>query len=157
MRGWPLRLDRACAVTRNESAMPNSVGPRTHASSSATTAPRPAVFEARGLTKVYRMGEIEVHALRGIDLDLYQGEFVVLLGPSGSGKSTLLHILGGLDVPTSGRVQYRDHNLTAYDDAALTRYRRDHADVPTSTLDFICIIRYIRCANLNRCARSGLR
>jgi putative ABC transport system ATP-binding protein len=81
----------------------------------------PAVFEARDLTKVYRMGEVEVHALRGVDLDLYEGEFVVLLGPSGSHKSTLLNILGGLDVPTSGRVHYRDHDLTAYDDAALTR------------------------------------
>jgi putative ABC transport system ATP-binding protein len=84
------------------------------------------VFEARGLTKVYRMGEVEVHALGGIDLDLYAGEFVVLLGPSGSGKSTLLNILGGLDVPTTGTVRYKDHDLTAYDDAALTRYRREH-------------------------------
>lgn len=95
-------------------------------SSAATMTPRMAVFEARGLTKVYRMGEIEVHALRGVDLDLFLGEFVVLLGPSGSGKSTLLNILGGLDVPTAGRVHYRDHDLTAYDDAALTRYRREH-------------------------------
>ncbi len=86
----------------------------------------PAVFEARNLTKVYRMGEVEVHALRGIDLDLFEGEFVVLLGPSGSGKSTLLNILGGLDVPTAGTVHYRDHDLTADDDAALTRYRREH-------------------------------
>ena len=78
------------------------------------------------MTKVYRMGEVEVHALRGVDLDLYQGEFVVLLGPSGSGKSTLLNILGGLDVPTSGSVHYRDHNLMAEDDTALTRYRREH-------------------------------
>jgi putative ABC transport system ATP-binding protein len=84
------------------------------------------VFEARGLTKIYRMGEVEVHALRGVDLDLYEGEFVVLLGPSGSGKSTLLNILGGLDVPTSGKVHYRDHDLSTYDDAALTRYRREH-------------------------------
>jgi putative ABC transport system ATP-binding protein len=84
------------------------------------------VFQARGLTKVYRMGEVEVHALRGVDLDLYEGEFVVLLGPSGSGKSTLLNILGGLDVPTSGRVRYRDRDLTAADDALLTRYRREH-------------------------------
>src|SRR6516225_1314676 len=88
--------------------------------------PRLAVFEARGLTKVYRMGEVEVHALRGIDLDLYEGEFVVLLGPSGSGKSTLLNILGGLDVPTSGKVHYQDHDLTSEDDATLTRYRREH-------------------------------
>lgn len=83
-------------------------------------------FVARGLTKVYRMGEIEVHALRGVDLDLFPGEFVVLLGPSGSGKSTLLNILGGLDVPTAGTVRYLDHDLTAADEAALTRYRREH-------------------------------
>jgi putative ABC transport system ATP-binding protein len=61
-----------------------------------------AVFVARGITKVYRMGEVEVHALRGVDLDLQRSEFVVLLGPSGSGKSTLLNILGGLDIPTAG-------------------------------------------------------
>ena len=85
-----------------------------------------AVFEARGLTKVYRMGETEVHALRGVDLDLYQGEFVVLLGPSGSGKSTLLNILGGLDVPTTGSVRFRDHDLSGEDDELLTHYRRDH-------------------------------
>ncbi|MFN4258171.1 MAG: ABC transporter ATP-binding protein [Gemmataceae bacterium] len=72
------------------------------------------------------MGEVEVPALRGVDLDLYAGEFVVLLGPSGSGKSTLLNILGGLDVPSSGRVYYREQELTAADDAALTRYRRHH-------------------------------
>src|SRR5512144_1192312 len=88
--------------------------------------PTQPVFRARGLTKVYRMGEVEVHALRGVDLDLYAGEFVVLLGPSGSGKSTLLNILGGLDVPSSGTVHYRDHDLTDDDDMALTRYRRDH-------------------------------
>jgi putative ABC transport system ATP-binding protein len=84
------------------------------------------VFEARGLTKVYRMGDVEVHALRGVDLDLYASEMVVLLGPSGSGKSTLLNILGGLDVPTSGRVRYREHDLTRMDDGAMTRYRREH-------------------------------
>lgn len=85
-----------------------------------------AVFVARGLTKVYHMGEVDVQALRGVDLDLYEHEFVVLLGPSGSGKSTLLNILGGLDVPSSGSVHYLDHDLTAFDDAALTRYRREH-------------------------------
>lgn len=87
---------------------------------------REAVFEARGLTKVYRVGEVEVHALRGVDIDLYDGEFAVLLGPSGSGKSTLLNILGGLDVPTSGRVHFREHDLSTFDDAALTHYRREH-------------------------------
>jgi putative ABC transport system ATP-binding protein len=85
-----------------------------------------AVFQARGLAKVYRLGDVEVQALRGVDLDLYQGEFLVLLGPSGSGKSTLLNILGGLDVPTIGKVHFRDHDLSTYDDAALTHYRRDH-------------------------------
>jgi len=90
------------------------------------TPSRPAVFIARGLTKIYRMGEVEVHALRGVDLDIYSGEFVVLLGPSGSGKSTLLNILGGLDVPTSGTAMWRDHDLTRSDETALTRYRREH-------------------------------
>ena len=85
-----------------------------------------ALFEARGITKVYHTGEIDVHALRGVDLALFQGEFVVLLGPSGSGKSTLLNILGGLDAPTSGTVRFRDHDLTTIDDKALTRYRREH-------------------------------
>lgn len=85
-----------------------------------------SVYQARGITKVYRMGEVEVHALRGVDLDLYQGEFIVLLGPSGSGKSTLLNILGGLDVPTAGTVTYRGKDLTSNDDALLTSYRRNH-------------------------------
>jgi putative ABC transport system ATP-binding protein len=85
-----------------------------------------AVFAARALTKVYEMGEVRVQALRGIDFDLFEGEFVVLLGPSGSGKSTLLNILGGLDVPTSGEVVYRDRNLTTAGEAALTAYRRSH-------------------------------
>jgi len=85
-----------------------------------------AVFSARGVTKDYHMGEVTVRALRGVDLDLYAGEFVVLLGPSGSGKSTLLNILGGLDVPSDGSVHYRDRELTNFDDADLTRYRRNH-------------------------------
>ena len=84
------------------------------------------VFTARGLTKIYRMGEVEVHALRGVDLDIYASEFVVLLGPSGSGKSTLLNILGGLDRPTSGTARWRDHDLGRSSEAELTRYRREH-------------------------------
>ncbi len=84
------------------------------------------VFTACGVTKVYRMGETEVNALRGVDLEVRPGEFIVLLGPSGSGKSTLLNILGGLDTPTSGTVRFGDHDLTRADEASLTRYRREH-------------------------------
>jgi putative ABC transport system ATP-binding protein len=84
------------------------------------------VFVARGLCKSYGTGDATVHALRDLDLDILEGEFVVLLGPSGSGKSTLLNILGGLDAPTSGRAAWRDHELTGADEAALTAYRRDH-------------------------------
>jgi putative ABC transport system ATP-binding protein len=87
--------------------------------------PQP-VFIATGVTKRYPMGEVTVDALRGVDFRLCEGEFVVLLGPSGSGKSTLLNILGGLDVPTSGEVSYRDHLLTKATEAELTRYRREH-------------------------------
>ena len=90
-----------------------------------TAGPTP-VFSASDVTKVYIMGDIAVHALRGVDLTLNQGEFTVLLGPSGSGKSTLLNILGGLDTPTAGEVRYRDQELTALDDAELTEYRRYH-------------------------------
>jgi putative ABC transport system ATP-binding protein len=88
--------------------------------------PSNAIFVARGLTKIYRMGEVEVHALRGIDLTLHRGELVVLLGPSGSGKSTLLNILGGLDAPSGGEVRYLDHMLTGASEAELTRFRREH-------------------------------
>jgi putative ABC transport system ATP-binding protein len=84
------------------------------------------LFEIRDLAKVYVMGEVEVHALRHVNLTLDEAEFVVLLGPSGSGKSTLLNIIGGLDVPTSGQVFYRDIELTRADEAALTAYRRRH-------------------------------
>ncbi|MBI5500725.1 MAG: ABC transporter ATP-binding protein [Deltaproteobacteria bacterium] len=89
-------------------------------------APGTPVFVAHGLTKVYRMGEVEVHALRGMDLELLAGEFVVLLGPSGSGKSTLLNILGGLDTPSGGTVRYREHDLVGADERRLTKYRREH-------------------------------
>ena len=84
------------------------------------------VFEARGLQKVYRAGAVEVFALRTVDLEVFRGEFLVILGPSGSGKSTLVNILGGLDVPTGGTVRFLDHDLTVDDPAALTRYRREH-------------------------------
>lgn len=84
------------------------------------------IFAAQDVTKVYHMGEVDVHALRGVDLELYSSEFIVLLGPSGSGKSTLLNILGGLDTPSSGSVRYRDQELTKFSDAQLTQYRRQH-------------------------------
>ena len=84
------------------------------------------VFETRSVTKVYHIGEIDIHALRGVDVRLYESELLVLLGPSGSGKSTLLNILGGLDIPTAGQVLYRGRNLTAANDTELTDYRRNH-------------------------------
>ncbi len=84
------------------------------------------VFTARGLTKVYGDGAAAVHALRGVDFDLYRGELLVLLGASGSGKSTLLNILGGLDAPTGGSVSFEGHDLTRATDRARTLYRRDH-------------------------------
>ena len=85
-----------------------------------------AVLRAAEITKIYQMGEVQVHALRGVSLELVAGELLVLLGASGSGKSTLLNILGGLDRPTDGRVHYRDQELTTADEKALTLYRRDH-------------------------------
>ncbi len=87
---------------------------------------RDPVFKAIDVTKVYHMGEVDVHALRGVDLELHESELTVLLGPSGSGKSTLLNILGGLDVPTAGQVFYRGDELTAAGERELTRYRRHH-------------------------------
>ena len=92
----------------------------------ATTAAGEVVFRTRGLTKTYEMGEVPVHALRGIDSELYAGELVVLLGASGSGKSTYMNILGGLDRPTTGKVWYRDQDLTDASEAELTAYRRYH-------------------------------
>jgi putative ABC transport system ATP-binding protein len=87
---------------------------------------RQPAYSIRGLKKTYRMGEAEVQALRGVDLDIGEGELVVLLGPSGSGKSTLLNILGGLDRPSAGRVLFRGRDLTKLDDRELTRFRRQH-------------------------------
>ncbi len=111
-------------MSRNGSdRLPDSPAP---SAATAAAADRPAVFEVRGVTKVYGLGEVEVHALRGVDLDLREGEFVVVLGPSGSGKSTLVNILGGLDVPTSGTVRYRGGDVSRASERALTRYRRDH-------------------------------
>jgi putative ABC transport system ATP-binding protein len=93
-----------------------------------SSAPAPAselpVLSVRGLTKVYAMGEVEVHALRGVDLDIAEGELVVLLGPSGSGKSTLLNIMGGLDTATSGTTLYRGRDLSVAGERELTDYRR---------------------------------
>lgn len=90
------------------------------------TLPETAVFDVRGLTKVYEMGEVKVEALRGVDFDLVSGELIVLLGPSGSGKSTLLNILGGLDTASGGRVTYCGRDLTQATERELTEYRRFH-------------------------------
>lgn len=84
------------------------------------------VFRTRGLGKIYRTGEVEVHALRGVDFEARAGEFIVILGPSGSGKSTFLNIIGGLDSASSGEAWFMDHDLTHSNEAGLTRYRRDH-------------------------------
>jgi putative ABC transport system ATP-binding protein len=92
----------------------------------APSSSRRPVFEVAHLTKTYHVGDVDVHALRDVSLELPEREFVVLLGPSGSGKSTLLNIIGGLDVPTSGEVRYRDTQLTHAGDAELTAYRRRH-------------------------------
>jgi putative ABC transport system ATP-binding protein len=91
-----------------------------------STAPDESVFRTVALTKVYHMGEVDVHALRGIDVELFRGELLVLLGASGSGKSTFLNILGGLDRPTAGSVFYREQDLTHARDDELTEYRRRH-------------------------------
>ncbi len=85
-----------------------------------------AVFATRGLTKTYTMGEVEIHALRGVDMALYAGELTVMLGASGSGKSTLLNILGGLDSATSGEVRYGGQDLVRASDRVLTQFRREH-------------------------------
>src|SRR5262249_17831092 len=111
----PHGYNRTVGPTKVRSASGHRMPPSLNAADAAQTANghdaspdgQNAVYRARGITKIYHMGEVDVHALRGVDLDLFEGEFVVLLGPSGSGKSTLLNILGGLDVPTDGHVSYR--------------------------------------------------
>lgn len=84
------------------------------------------MFRVEDLTKVYHTGELDIHALSGADLTLYEGELAVLLGPSGSGKSTLLNILGGLDIASGGHAWFRDLEITSLNDRELTRYRRNH-------------------------------
>ena len=112
------------------------------ASVSSPTSSRQSVFEARGVTKVYDMGEVQVHALRGVDMDLFSGELMVLLGPSGSGKSTLLNILGGLDTATGGMVRYGELDLTRASEKELTNYRRHNVGfVFSSTTSFPALLR----------------
>ena len=91
-----------------------------------SSGPARGVLSCSDLHKIYRMGEVDVRALDGVDFALHAGELLVLLGPSGSGKSTLLNVLGGLDVPTSGRVFFGAEELTDADEAQLTAYRRHH-------------------------------
>ena len=86
----------------------------------------PPLYELRGVSKIYRMGEVEVPALRQVDLDVDAGEALVILGPSGSGKSTLLHMLGGMDRPSEGTIRFQDEELTTQDARGLTLFRRRH-------------------------------
>jgi putative ABC transport system ATP-binding protein len=97
-----------------------------HDFTAAPQAPDQPLYRARALSKTYRMGEVDVHALRGVDLEIGAGQFCVILGASGSGKSTLLNLLGGLDRPSSGTIHYSDTDLGALDDAELTFFRRNH-------------------------------
>jgi putative ABC transport system ATP-binding protein len=120
-----MRLRRGAGSSLVRRRLPPMIAPSPTPSAASASTPE-VVFHARGLTKVYRMGEVEVHALRGVDLDIFASEFVVLLGPSGSGKSTLLNILGGLDTPTAGSAIWRDHDLSRATEGELTLYRRQH-------------------------------
>jgi putative ABC transport system ATP-binding protein len=112
------------SVDDKEDAVGVSTADRGGAGSRVAHAAGSVVLQARSLSKIYEMGEVQVHALRSVDLDLYGGELMVLLGASGSGKSTLLNIIGGLDRPTSGMLRYGDWDLSEADDQELTRYRR---------------------------------
>jgi putative ABC transport system ATP-binding protein len=114
---------RSSPALRSERPAPETVPTGDPAGARDVGAP---VFTARGLTKVYEMGEVEVRALEATDLELRRGELIVILGPSGSGKSTLLNILGGLDTPSSGEVVFEDHRLTDASEVELTRFRREH-------------------------------
>src|SRR2546426_10024046 len=105
--------------------MPPNMTPATSTRTPASAETHAQPFRVRDLTKVYGAGAAEVHALAGVDLDLFAGELVVLLGPSGSGKTTLLNNLGGLDLPTAGELRYQDFDLTMAEESDLTRYRRD--------------------------------
>jgi len=106
--------------------MPENARPAGPAAAMPPAPAAPTVLKARGLTKIYRTGEVEVVALRDVDLEVVRGEFIVLLGASGSGKSTLLNILGGLDVPTRGELRFGEHVLSGAGESALTAYRREH-------------------------------
>ncbi|MBV9997526.1 MAG: ABC transporter ATP-binding protein [Verrucomicrobia bacterium] len=108
-----------------EIAVPEILPPASKPPGVGESPERDPLFRARDVTKVYSTGEVEIRALNSVDLDLFDGELVVLLGPSGSGKSTLLNILGGLDVPTDGTLTYRGQDLTRANEKALTQYRRD--------------------------------
>lgn len=104
----------------------HSVKNRGQSENAAGVSTQERIFSARNITKIYQMGEVQVPALLGVDLQLFSGELVVLLGPSGSGKSTLLNILGGLDIPSSGSVWFKDHDIVHSSEEELTLYRRDH-------------------------------
>ena len=122
--GWPLRAVRWLTNQTGEPGVVTRSGKPAQAGQS--RGDERTVFVSRELSKVYHMGDVDVVALRSVDLEIREGEFIVLLGPSGSGKSTLLNILGGLDTPTGGEAWFRDHNLVGASEALLTQYRRDH-------------------------------
>jgi putative ABC transport system ATP-binding protein len=119
------RVQIQLAPSSNGESMAMGALPTPPLHASAPFATPNVIFQIQDVSKTYRMGDVDVHALRQVSLDLFEGEFVVLLGPSGSGKSTLLNILGGLDLPSSGQVWFRDRALTHASDAVLTGFRRE--------------------------------